>query len=1003
MSTRLTVPMTVLDDLPLAFLYPAKTVAWLRRVSGSSVDSWQWRQSVKRLARRERRPYTSNATAVDSNPSINHSYLDDPAALPLQLAPEGGSTTSDAIIQHSITCLLRLLRSHDQANYDEAWRLYNECGRRYGHDVLEYLATSKKQVDADRSKQLFEHLRPDDRGGKDYRHVIAAYLATGEVEKAKALHREALSCDFAQSSGSDMLLHHAVHHRHWGLALETWISYKEYARRVEKESKPAGLWTLLEQSDNLATRALELADFCEAKSSHDGDAGFVRWSLWLSQFTYLVLRNALYHLRTADDAQKVQILLDRIDTLGLDRGLHYNGTILRLYETGFNELSMSTFQKLRKRQAYRPSYAILRIMLKAFCDVQDVHGIQNVLDDIGRFYHPPKFSVFGAVMNVFALRGDAATVERLFSQLRDCYPSTQFSPNVFKPLMHVYARRGELGKAMRLFETMSAEYAVQPDVTVWNMLLNAYGRAGDLDGAWASFNELLKTSARPDGYTYGTLIGMYANRGDVDQVNDLLLLAEQQGLKRTTAMHDGLVVANIKDENIEAAEDAAEEALTMQLPGSLTKMWNAILTARAFQRDLKATWRVFQRMKAAQVPLDGNSYAALLQAQAIKGQISSGEKILTHLMPRDGVKATAFHYAIVMGGYMTTGEVDRIFTVFNRMVEQGLTPSLSTNISILKAAAAADQNILQQRDGASDTAEATLERAEQLLEQVLSETDAAETATAGPRKGIGNQPLGEAYPSAYFEFLAFVYGQRRAFVKAQALCDQYIKLAGPQRSVRRGALPQKLLVALMITAYRRGAFDEVERCWLLITEKNKQLARKWKRVDTEQPGWVLRASRFSLSTPLSYYIKSLAEQEKATVMTEVVEKMLRDGYALDNTNWNLYIQLLARSGQRVPAMELCESKLMNGWKGWAYQRQQLGLPIYKSRRSNQGLVRPRYHTLVWLARAIMDMRSEELNLDVGERWLDHLAVACPRTMEAIQNMPTRPDEVQVGILGGRQD
>ncbi|KAI9851893.1 MAG: hypothetical protein M1838_002464 [Thelocarpon superellum] len=997
-------PHAVFQGVLLDFLCPGPTLAWFQQLSRSGQEAWYSRWSQRYSSRRGKRSYSSDTTivrnqAIADEISSRQETAEAIAAAhtsPLPSSTEPGFDTSSP--------LLTLLQSADRESFDTAWRLYHSSGSKFPGLVLEYLATSTRPIDAERVLQLFDLIPAAQRRALDYRHAINARVSLSARAGAIKLHQEAAAQGHTDPYGSDIVLADAVEHEDWKTAMDAWRAGGE---GHEDEDDLSPLWERTKQSSRLVEKVFALVEYAKQASTDSDAQSSSPASPQLLDFTAAAIRQALLRLR-ATEAERVPELLGRLRELRRDQARDYNSTIFDLKTREQLRPAVEVYKALRHHQSLRPNSSVMRCMLSIFCALDDLSGIQMVMDDMSKYQRSgPSPWAYTRAMYHFSGRGDVRTVQRLLKQLLARHPDVQNYH--LHPLLHVYARRGDLAKTADLFHRLGSSYGLDPDLISWNILLSAYGKANDVEGASRCFDDLVQTSLRPDAYTYGTMIGIYANRGDVDRVESLLQQVERDGVRANATMYDGLVLAHVNDEDVDAAEEVAERALSMGLPGSLTRMWNHLLRARAFRRDVGAVSRVYGRMQRAGVPFDGDTYAALMQALVMVGQTHAAHKILHHVMPREGVRVKAFHYAIVMGGYLSTGEIDRVLAVFNRMVERGIEPVFSTNAILIKAGVKADLKTLGARG--SEERGAVLSRAEEILEQVLERTDAQEIAGRGPLKGIGRQSIRDAYPGAYFEFLIFVYGQQKAFDKVQALYDRYLQSTEARpRGGRAPIPPAKLLSALMVTAYRRGDADEVARCWQLAVEQAAKQARRWTSADPARRNWVLPASRFLLNIPLSYYLKSLAQQERVEEMRTTVQQMQDDGYALDKKNWNLYIQLLAQHGRAVEAFELCEAKLMKGWKGWNYQRQRMGLSKTRNRPSNVKDLRPNYHTLVYLARAAVDMRRAAAARDVDVHvhgpegaekrpspW-DRVSASCPQAMEAVQNMPNEEDDVQVSIL-----
>ncbi|KAK5275412.1 hypothetical protein LTR16_012501, partial [Cryomyces antarcticus] len=79
------------------------------------------------------------------------------------------------------------------------------------------------------------------------------------------------------------------------------------------------------------------------------------------------------------------------------------------------------------------------------------------------------------------------------------------------------------------------------------------------------------------------------------------------------------------------------------------------------------------------------SYAALMQALVLCRQTDAAAKIMKELMPDNGVRVLAIHYAILMAGYIKQGLYEKVVKLRHRMEKRNIRSTLATNISYLKA------------------------------------------------------------------------------------------------------------------------------------------------------------------------------------------------------------------------------------------------------------------------------------------------------------------------------
>ncbi|KAI9873314.1 MAG: hypothetical protein M1830_000551 [Pleopsidium flavum] len=989
------------------FLYPAQTLAFIRQFASCSLDGRWRRQTSKRGVR----TYTSQASETKEE-----SQQEDQAVAGPSSAEYEGVQVFDSGLQDASTdieylqTLTEILKSGVRRDYEDAWRRFRKLEpiEKEGTSIhitnalLEYLSTSPRTVEAERMIELFSQLKVEHRDAPQYRTAIRAYLRLSNLKKAVETHEEALS-RVTGNLGTGTLLASAIAWENWDLAFRTWDGYE---RQIDRSVEQPGIWDEVDVLSNLADRALSLAEYAEQNTEASQDTLDLDSHVTLGDFVNSVMFRALefkYEDITRDDIYQ---LFDRLRRSRLLTAAEYENAIFRLLSLNRGKYASSLYQEFRKEEALQPPGAkILYALLGNYCRFDSVRGIQMVLDDLFTNHEGPDWKGYHVALGKLATLGDATSVHKLFAAFMSKYEKPT-SIRTLRPLLLVHSRRAEVNETVRHFKAMSEQFGFTPDLPSWNILLSVYARVNDVDGAFRCFNDLLDNGMKPDRYTYGTLMGLCARRGDIASLQELLRRADSTDITRSVEAVDSLVLASINNDELEDAERYVEAALTMDLTGSRTRMWNYLLNAHALRRNIDAVMRIHQRMQSAGVPLDSMTYSALMQSLAILKETESAYKILRVVMPRDGIKVTAFHYAIVMGGYLASNEPESVFGVYKRMIKRNIRPTLSTQLPLLKASASAELNEIR-RHGLSEATQ-ELTQTEELLEEALANIDPMDLASREPVRGISKQPVDDAYLAAPFEFLIFIYGQQGLFEKVKLLYDKYIDTAN-ERNLKNKIVPtSKMLSALMVSHLRQQQYDGVFKCWTLARSSAERIAKRLTAADLSKPGWVLPSQRYILATPLIYLMKSLGEQEDLQGITSTIAELQSDGYDLDARNWNLYVQLLVRNGLPFEAFQQCEQRLMDGWKGWPFQQRQQGIskadarPVKaNSHHVQPWILSPNYRTLVYLASAIMDIQTAEsasLSLRGRGSESEQIDKLAPRAMEAVRNMPRMDDNLQTDLL-----
>ncbi len=984
----------------LDFLYPAGTLRFLRQYSGWGLDRPGGKLARNGLEKLGYRQYSSSAVDTGSKEAESAAAEEpiDDHRLP---AAEDGS-------MQMLYETLGLTRKHD---YEEAWRQYCLCK---GNDssvlrkqLMRYLASSERIVDAERIIELFGTLNQEEKSPATYRNTIRSYLRLRNLADAMTLHTRALEASTIPA-GSEELLAYLIQNSSWSRAFNVW---KQCNRFREQVSKPISfnIFEVLDTNPAIGSQAIELAEYANRKienASPDNPEDISE----LIEFVSRIVRRALLSTLGFSPTRFTSLLVI-LQKWKLATPTLYDDAIHMLLGLNQPKLAVRCYRTARQGNGIMFTRPMLHTILRICCDNHSILGMQQVLDDFFRIYSKPTRVAYKMCMSEFAAQGDAQTVHALFDQLcerdvKDSGKRSIVSASELAPLLHVHAKRGEVQKVVDIFNQIEDVYGLKPDLTCWNILINAYGKIHDTDRAYKYFEKLLyDDTLRPDDYTFGTMMGICTIRGDVERVVELYRFAEELKVERSAAMIDSLVLVHIKDGDLQKAESICEDALGMGLKGNRTRMWNYLLTAYAMQRDLVTVNRLLQRMTQRKVDHDQYTYSALMQALAVAKQPDRAYAILTEVMPQAGIRATSLHYAVVMGGYIATGEFDKVFRLEKRMVKRNMKGSASTKLFAMQAKVAEDERLMEK-----GTRQDVLNRALQMFQDAIdtmNPQDISDTA----RKAAGRVPLDVAYSSMIYRFAISIMGQSSAFSTVNELYAAFLKSL-PEH--RQSQPPLEVILSIMDAKMRERDHEAIQQCWDLALSIAKENGRPIVVPDNMPESFptanqnqqkIIPARQLDLARQLSIYMRSLHIQMKSDDERKTVENLLKDGFKLDNHNWNLYISLLAHRHIIKPAFELCETYLMENWTGWARirwtlpERNRLPLDLRAKRKQPRHL-RPKYITLLYLARAYLELQSMAAESQASQLLLDDLEKNCPRVVKAITTMQRTDDYLERTVLRG---
>jgi pentatricopeptide repeat-containing protein PET309 len=1009
----------------LDFLYPHQTLAFLQSFSSYGLNTFLNRRR-KAVCQRGSRSYTSVSEVVD-RPQEAPSDL--PMVDPLFREIEFIAKSRHAFLEHIFKRCGR-----NPTDFDHAWHAFHRLESRghYAPRLIAFLSYSTRWEDYERMVALISMVLAKSPGGIHFARYMNQLTRLGDIDAAYArLCKGMAEADLSRQS--TYFLSKLVERKRWSFAAQL---LKEY----DVQSSVGLNWA---DVDQLSTLPVRLEGILDVINNQEASVEPSR----LQDLRHLASRLAVRVFKQPEimgelPETKISSFFTILRSNDILTRTHFIRAILSLLATK-RELGISESLyrlMLEDSSLGRPPQSVLGSLLRAFCDARSYWGIRKILADFNSFYGGPDEESYQMLLTTYARSGDVNQLHQTFDE----YCSRFGRPTNLEfltPLIYVHARVGDVQRATNSFNRIKDEFKVTPNVVCWNILLMAYARAGDLAGAFDKYKELIAQPVEPDVYTFGTVMGMLANRGDTEGVRYMLDMALEKNIKLNTSFIDTQVEALCHNGEVIEAIELLKSAVHMDLNGSRTRMWNILLSTFALHKDAYRALETLNRMRRFKIPFDDMTYAALMGCLIRMGRTDSALQMLISVMPREGFLPKPFHYALILQGFAHEGNRDMVTNVYRKMVDLYKKPNLSANLSILMTAIKRDLHHIE--GSPLHPGEFELPHAENFLKLTLKCMNFDTLANKDPQPGLFGLPLSESFPAGYFERLVATLGSRGAFKKVDHLFHEYLRIRTDQPAVKESVTPpMRLLSALMVSHLRRGEHHEVAELWNLVVPKAIQIARHVdlsSAVNTSPPPptsnlssllvstyksesplkdaniKILPSQRFILAVPFKFYMNSLAAQGRYTEISLTISSLERIGFALSTKNWNNYIQILSVSlnpNDQLSAFILCEALLMPNfplhWRMMTagYGTHPLGRKDWLTNKSTKkvyeryypGHLQPTYITMVYLGAAFLRFR-ERSSVDGGEE-MAKLRKQAPETTEALAVMPKLKDKPQGVLLRG---
>ncbi|KAK5118776.1 hypothetical protein LTR85_007982 [Meristemomyces frigidus] len=761
---------------------------------------------------------------------------------------------------------------------DRVWKIYDSLDQASKDDVrlkIELLGwlSSFTNNDAEvRCAALYHSIPVDQRTLDVYQAALTGFMRRGRHVQALNLHREANKNIPNGDQVTRTFFKYAVEEHRWQLAMNIKAQYSLLKELRKPGARSSMFWFHVSQIPGLLPKALALAKYLRALDR----AGTTNEQV--QRFAATFFREALLQEFESSEPGKAKTSTHpqggtSLPKRSIGRLFRYMQKLedsTALYERFILSMTSETprfqypqlhrvvsyaYLELRKKSGkeYRiPEWLLMRLLerLTSYWDALEKqyephHSIRisHITNDWKRDHGKLSRQAVARLLSWHARSGRLDRFEVWYAYLKEHYPGSNLRKDLLWSSIYVHARRADLPKAKEAFEEAirtTAEQGDMPPLACYNVLLHAHSRADDLEGGLDTLQALIDTGKKPDEFSFHPVMEMLAKRGDVDGVKDLLSQYDVLAQKwREAAFFGSLLNAHVNCGEIEEAEATLKTAIvevkTGKVRGSLTGSFNIVLTAHALRRNVDATMRTYRWMKAEGIRTNADTFAALIQALTVYGQTHAAYRILREVMSEHGCQPTAFHYALVMTGYVNQGKYAEALEVREHMRVRNIRSTFSSNVIYLKATA------LQEHVATSNVpAEATagggsaafrkvspgpLDETLKDLQMVLEASQGNDLAAKQPQSGLGEQESAVAVPAAYFNFLIYIHGRRRCFQAVRQLLRKFNRRADRLEGANGAAqAPIKLLGALMTAHLRAGDYDEVERCWKLAKEQADEIA-----------------------------------------------------------------------------------------------------------------------------------------------------------------------------------
>jgi pentatricopeptide repeat protein len=331
----------------------------------------------------------------------------------------------------------------------------------------------------------------------------------------------------------------------------------------------------------------------------------------------------------------------------------------------------------------------------------------------GRVQRPLSDRDFNSLLNAVVNAGRMDVAHKIVA-LQERTPSAPaLTPVTYSILLKGYGRLGD-GNNVEMLIKKSEQNNIQPDIIMFNSILDALVNCNKIDHAQATFKNITqqvgKNAVTPNLRTYNTMLKGFAVIGDIDEAISLCDTMKTLHLWDSVTTNT-LVKAAVTANNFEYAEYvlsqyASPQALRKAKVNLNTprdhpnvEAYTQLLDGYAKAGCLDKAILMLQRMRSLQVTPNEYTYTCLIAGLARHGKFDAAMKMLDY-MENSGVNVTvvtynAFISALAEGMVHSMGDpttvpsearfVEQLVDLLRKMVSKGVNPSVVTVTTLLES------------------------------------------------------------------------------------------------------------------------------------------------------------------------------------------------------------------------------------------------------------------------------------------------------------------------------
>jgi pentatricopeptide repeat protein len=222
----------------------------------------------------------------------------------------------------------------------------------------------------------------------------------------------------------------------------------------------------------------------------------------------------------------------------------------------------------------------------------------------------------------------------------------------------------------------------------YGTIIRAYGSIQDIQGAWATWEEMKKQGITPISVTLGCMVEALVTNGDIDGGHKLIqeMCKDEKTAHLVNAVMYGSIVKGFSHKKcFDRMWKVYDEMVAKQLQFSMVT-FNTLIDACARSGDLSRIPLLLRDIESQGLKMGLVTYSAILKGYCQKNMLDEAFELFDDMTRNTGLEPDEIMYNSLLDGCARQGLYDRGLKLYRKMEASGVRPSNYTLSVLVKMA-----------------------------------------------------------------------------------------------------------------------------------------------------------------------------------------------------------------------------------------------------------------------------------------------------------------------------